>query len=98
VLNVCVEAELPQTLSAKPQLDPTVLPIQIGDPYTVPPKLLPYGHDRVSLLGGHANTSVREDDTSGEEEAALALITEDDTIHSYVALVKTSSARFLSIC
>lgn len=55
---MCVWKQNLETLSAKPQLDPTVLPIQNGDPYTVPPMLLPYGH-RVSLLGGHPYTSVR---------------------------------------
>lgn len=93
---MCVWKQNLETLSVKPQLDPAVLPIQNGDPYTVPPMLLPYGHDRVSLLGGHPHTSVVSDDTPGEEEAALALITGDDTMHSY-ALVKTAFASFLSL-
>lgn len=94
---MCVWKQNLETLSAKPQLDPAVLPIQNGDPYTVPPMLLPYTVMIGFLCWVAIHTHLLEDDTPGEEEAALTLITGDDTMHSYVALVKTAFARFLSI-
>lgn len=68
------------TLSAKPQLDPPLFPIQNEDPCTVPPMLLMIGF--LSWVAIHPHL-LEDYDTPGEEQAALPLITGDNTMSSY---------------